>query len=100
MVIPVVVRELRTALRNINPAKRRFRNAGLLALVAGFFLLIGGLTGSKDVLKLFQWALVMAGLYFAIVSPFQTCSALFSEERRNDTLELLFLTGLSAGDIF
>jgi hypothetical protein len=89
---PVVERELRVAFRKQQPVKRRF-NLAAGAAGATVFLPLLGLT------KTLHWLLFLFGLVIVLRS-LQVTASLFSEERRNQTLELLFLTGMTAPQLF
>jgi len=97
---PVIERELRRALHANKGHKSRFRVALIGAIVVVVFLWIFALSGSAqwgwNLHQLFFWA----GLYLAIAPSMRISVGLFSEERRNQTLELLFLTGMGSGELF
>ncbi len=89
---PVVERELRVAFRKQQPVKRRSELAAGAA-VATILLLLLGLT------KALHWLLFLYGLVI-VLRALPVSASLFSEERRNQTLELLFLTGMTAPQLF
>ncbi len=62
--------------------------------IAGMFALVGG-----DANELHQLLFVCGG-GFAVWKTLALTMEAFAEERRNRTLELLFLAGLSAGEVF
>jgi hypothetical protein len=67
--------------------------------VAGF-LLIAAVSGSVGFAgTLHRWFFYW-GLYLAMAPPARISIGLFSEERRNQTLELLYLTGMTSGELF
>jgi ABC-type Na+ efflux pump permease subunit len=97
---PIIERELRAALHKRGALKSRFRMAGWGVLVVSLFMLVGmfldpGTWGGTLHFILFIWGLVV------VVQPALTISAgLFSEERRDRTLDLLYLTGMTSGELF
>jgi ABC-type transport system involved in multi-copper enzyme maturation permease subunit len=97
--LPLIERELRVALRKQRPAQRRLKVAALAAGGSVLFLLLGVLTGSRSVGRNLEQLLCLAGLYCVLRAPILTAGAL-AEERRNQTLGLLFLSGLGAGEVF
>jgi hypothetical protein len=97
---PVIERELRAAVHRPNGTRSRFRVALTGVIFVALFLLIsalGGSTGFGGTLHrwFFYW-----GLYLAIAPPARISIGLFSEERRNQTLELRYLTGMTSGELF
>src|SRR5688572_3378478 len=89
---PVVERELRVAFRKQQPVKRRLGVTTGAAGVSIFFILIGA-TKTPHLL-LFLYGLVV------VLRALPVSASLFSEERRNQTLELLFLTGMTSPQLF
>ena len=63
------------------------------------FLIVGALTGSRTVGRELHQLLCLGGLYVVVRAPLLTAGVL-AEERRNQTLGLLFLSGLSGGEVF
>ena len=63
------------------------------------FLLLAPLTGSPALGRNLDEMPFLAGLYFVVRAPRLTAGVL-AEERRNQTLGLLFLSGLGAGEVF
>lgn len=98
MTWPLIERELRTALRK--PQLRQTRTSGTLACaaLAALFLLIGG-SGATAWGKEFSRLLFWGGLLIILQVPTYTVG-IFTEERRNQTLGLLFLCGIRPGDLF
>jgi hypothetical protein len=97
---PVIERELRAALHRRNGTKSRSRVAKIGVAIVVFFLLVSTLIpwagwGQNLHRWFFYW-----GLYLAITPPIRISVGLFSEERRNRTLELLYLTGVTSGELF
>lgn len=97
---PVVERELRRALRANKGTKSRFRVALYGVMISALFLWISFVGGSAGSGGQLHHLLFFAGLYLAIAPPIRISAGLFSEERRNQTLELLFLTGMNSGELF
>ena len=100
MLSPIIERELRIALRQRGARKSRFRAAATGSGVVAFYLLMVWLGGHRSIGRnLHEW-LFYIGLYLAIGPPFSISGGLFSEERRNQTLELLYLTGMNSAELF
>ncbi len=97
--LPLIERELRVALRKQRPAQGRLKVAALAVGGSMLFLLFGALIGNRGVGQGLEQILCVAGLYFVLRAPMLTAGAL-AEERRNQTLGLLFLSGLGAGEVF
>ena len=97
--LPLIERELRVALRKKRPVRDRLIVAAACSGGALLFLCVATMTGSRtagrDLHKLF----CLAGAYMALRTPLLMAGA-FAEERRNQTLGLLFLSGMGAGEIF
>lgn len=97
---PLIERELRRALHRNRGTKSRFRVALMgVGLVVLFFCMValgGSVQWGRTLHRLFFWM----GLYLAIGPAMRISVGLFSEERRNQTLELLFLTGIGSGELF
>ncbi len=100
LVSPIIERELRVALRKHGAVKSRFKTAAGGAAVVCVFLLIGLLAGSSHIGRSLHTFLFFGGLYMAIIPPARICVGLFCEERRNQTLELLYLTGMGSVELF
>jgi ABC-type transport system involved in multi-copper enzyme maturation permease subunit len=97
--LPLIERELRVALRKQRPARSRLKVAAFAVAGSILFLLLGTLTQSNGVGQGLEGVLCLAGLSFVLRAPILTAGAL-AEERRNQTLGLLFLSGLGAGEVF
>ncbi|EEF62216.1 hypothetical protein Cflav_PD6493 [Pedosphaera parvula Ellin514] len=69
-------------------------------LLVSFFFILSLFNGPKSVGRDLHIFLFYAGLYLALIPPITISVALFSEERRNQTLELLYLSGISSGELF
>ena len=97
---PIVARELRCALRQRGAVKARFHAALVGAALTTVFLLLSLLDRRGTPGFMLHEFLFLGGLYMAVVRPCQIASGLFSEERRQQTLELLCLTGMSPVELF
>ena len=97
--LPIIERELRVALRKRRPARSRLIVAAVATGGAMIFLVLGALTGSHSLGHDLEELLCLGGLYFVFRAPGLTAGVL-AEERRNQTLGLLFLSGLGAGEVF
>ncbi len=75
------------------------RVAGICGALTLLFLLIAALTGTHGMGRILHQLLCLGGLYVVFRAPMLTAGAL-SEERGNQTLGLLFLTGLTSGEVF
>ena len=97
--LPLIERELRVALRKQRPAQARLKIAALSAGGVVLFLFLGAFTDSHSLGRNLEQLLCLAGLSFVLRTPMLTAGVL-AEERRNQTLGLLFLSGLGAGEVF
>ena len=97
--LPLIERELRVALRKRRPVRGRLKVAGLAAGGSVLFVLLAALAEDRSAGQSLETLLYIAGLNFVVQTPMLTAGAL-AEERRNQTLGLLFLSGLSAGEVF
>jgi ABC-type transport system involved in multi-copper enzyme maturation permease subunit len=95
----MIERELRVALRKQRPAQGRLKVAALAVGGSVLFLLLGALTGDRGVGRTLEQFLCLAGLWSVLRAPMLTAGVL-AEERRNQTLGLLFLSGLGPGEVF
>jgi ABC-type transport system involved in multi-copper enzyme maturation permease subunit len=73
--------------------------AGICGGLTLLFLLVAAISGSHGIGRTLHLWLCLAGLYVVFRAPMLTAGAL-SEERGNQTLGLLFLTGLTSGEVF
>ena len=97
---PVVERELRVGLLRRKARDQWVRAAWLAGGISLFFLLfmaVGSSSSSGRALFRFLFVLACVGV---ITRGFGLTADLFSEERRNGTLGLLVLTGLTPLEIF
>ncbi|HTA29035.1 MAG TPA: ABC transporter permease subunit, partial [Candidatus Cybelea sp.] len=97
--LPLIERELRVALRKQRPAQGRLKIAALAISGSILFLWFGSVTNDHGVGRSLEELLCLAGLYYVVRAPTLTAGVL-AEERRNQTLGLLFLSGLGAGEVF
>src|SRR5579862_2836278 len=97
--LPLVERELRVAFRKQRPASGRLKVAALAAGGSVLFVFVGALTGGTGVGSTLEQLLCLAGLYCVLRVPLVTAGVL-AEERQNQTLGLLFLSGLGAWEVF
>lgn len=97
--LPLIERELRVAVRKQRPAQARLKVAALATAGSVLFLFLGALTGSPRMGQNLEQLLCVAGLYCVLQAPTLTAGVL-AEERRNQTLGLLFLSGLGAVEVF
>src|SRR5437879_7400326 len=97
--LPLIERELRVAMRKQRPARSRLKVAALSAGGSVLFLLLGTFTNSRSLGRNLEQFLCLTGLYFVLRAPMLTVGVL-AEERRNQTLGLLFLSGLGACEVF
>jgi ABC-type transport system involved in multi-copper enzyme maturation permease subunit len=96
--LPLIERELRAALRKQRPERGRLKVAALAvggSLLGLYFSHIGDRSAGQGTERIFY----VAGLYFVLRAPMLTAGVL-AEERRNQTLGLLFLSGLGAWEVF
>jgi ABC-type Na+ efflux pump permease subunit len=97
---PLIERELRNATRTNKGMVSRFRVALTGAFLVVVISCIGALAGSAEWGRaLHKWCF-WGGLYLAVVPAMRISIGLFSEERRNQTLELLYLTGMKPSQLF
>jgi ABC-type transport system involved in multi-copper enzyme maturation permease subunit len=97
--LPLIERELRVALRKLRPAQTRFKVAASAAGGSVLFVLLAALTGARGIGGTLEQILCAAGLYFVIRVPVLTAGVL-ADERQNQTLGLLFLSGLGSWQVF
>jgi hypothetical protein len=100
LLLPVIERELRIALRKKQPVRSRTRVAAVcagLALLCSLNLI--AFSGGKSVGRELHNILCIAGFYAVIRTP-GIVAGVLAEERRNQTLGLLFLSGLGALEVF
>ena len=97
---PVVERELRVALHRRDVRKSRARIARYGVIGVGLFMLFGTLTGAATWGSTLHLYLSLAGLGLAVGPAFESSVGLFAEERRQQTLQLLFLSGVGWADLF
>jgi hypothetical protein len=97
---PVVGRELRVALHRRDARKARSTVARYGVIAVSLFMLFGALTGTTGWGRTLHFYLFLAGLSLAVGPALQISVGLFAEERRQQSLELLYLTGMGATELF
>ena len=97
--LPIIERELRVALRKKRPVRRRLSVAGLAVGGALLFLWFGAAWGSRQAGHQMHQLLCLAAGYLVLQTPRLT-AGIFAQERREQTLGLLFLSGLGATEVF
>ncbi len=97
---PIIERELRIALRVQKVTKSRLGVAIAGVVIVGIMLLLGSLVSGPTVGNTLHRWLFYLGLAFSIQPALSISAGMFSEERRNQTLELLYLTGMSDTELF
>jgi ABC-type transport system involved in multi-copper enzyme maturation permease subunit len=96
--LPVVERELRVAARRRGTYWGRFVAAMIGSALAAWVLLAAEDTNEKIGAVLFEGVSAVVFLYAAVAGTLVTCDCL-SEEKREGTLGLLFLTDLKGHDV-
>src|SRR6266540_803011 len=98
--LPVVEREMRVAARDRNMYRVRFLAALLTILFTGFSLWFVTLMNGRPLppRELFVVLCWMEFLFLALAGFWLTCDSI-SEEKRDTTLGLLFLTDLRGYDV-
>lgn len=96
---PLIERELRMALRREHPWRRRLTFGGLAVGICALLMLLAGLFGSQSTGRGVKNVLLMFGLYTCVSLPGQI-AGMIAAERRQQTLDLLFLTGLGPVEVF
>lgn len=97
---PIIERELRVARRKKRALRTRWWMACVTGLATLFFLLINWLGNSRQGGRELFELLILLGVVVAVVQTPQMTADLFSQERRNNTLGLIFLTGMTAFEVF
>src|SRR5687768_4139204 len=98
--LPVVEREMRVAARERNTYRVRFLAAFLTVLFSGFSLwFVTLLNGSPIKPRELYVALTWIEFVFVTIAGFSLTADAISEEKRESTLGLLFLTDLKSYDI-
>ena len=90
---------MRVAMHAPGALKPRFWAAGAATLAAAVFLLISTAYGAGVWRAFHKWLFVVS-LYLAVIRPAQHAAGLFAEERRNQTLGLIYLTGIGSLELF
>ena len=97
--LPLIERELRVATRKQRPARTRLLVAAVAVAASLGFILLGTIANARDMGRFLEQFLCLAGVYAVISAPSEVAGVL-AEERRNQTLGLLFISGLSAWEVF
>lgn len=97
---PVIERELRVALHRRNARKARSNVARIGVIGVAIFMLLGALMGSAEWGRSLHFLLFVSALALAVGPALRICVGLFAEERRQQTLELLYLTGMGSAELF
>jgi hypothetical protein len=97
--LPIIERELRVALRKKRPVRRRLQVATLAVGGTLLFLLLATLGGDRQAGRRLHQLLCLAAAYLVLQTPRLT-AGIFAQERREQTLGLLFLSGLGATEVF
>ena len=97
---PIIERELRVALRRKHVLRNRFIFAcAAVWLTASLVFMSGFRNPQKTGQEVFEF-LFRIGCLVAVFETVRVTADMFSSERRNNTLGLLFLSGLSAAEVF
>jgi ABC-type transport system involved in multi-copper enzyme maturation permease subunit len=98
-VFPLLERDLSVALRKQRPVSRRLKVAA--GGVAGTLLLLFfvNVLGDNEASQELHMILFLVGVIFALQAP-RLVAEVIARERQEQTLGLLFLSGLGAGEIF
>jgi len=97
---PVIERELRIAMRKREMVKSRFRIAKLGVAAVSIFLIFNWAFNMGSSGGLLHTILAYGCLGIAVPAALQISVGLFCEERRNQTLELLYLAGMTSRELF
>jgi ABC-type transport system involved in multi-copper enzyme maturation permease subunit len=96
--LPLVTRELRAASRRKSTYRTR-RWIALIAFVLGLFFIGMGLLGNRNAGQVLFSLLTTFAVFFALLAGIFLTPDCISEEKREGTLGLLFLTDLKGYDI-
>jgi hypothetical protein len=98
---PLIERDLRVALRRKKPVRLRLRAALAAAgFTCGFLLVSTQLGSAPKFSPMLHGILFGTGLYVCVVQAVRLTADVFAEERRNQTLGLLYLAGLGSLEVF
>src|ERR1035438_9150040 len=97
--LPIIERELRVSLRKKRPVRRRLQVAALAVGGTLLFLLLSAVAGQRGAGHTLHQLLCLVAGYLVLRTPRLT-AGIFAEERREQTLGLLFLSGLGATEVF
>jgi len=93
-ILPIIERELRVALRKKRPVRRRLQVAALAVGGTLLFLWMAAVWGNQQAGHNLHQLLCLAAGYLVVQTPRLT-AGIFAQERREQTLGLLFLAWLS-----
>ena len=102
VVFPIVDRELRVAARKRSVYRDRLSFAGIGIILSALFVFVGTAAGAAESARMSQSLFTfLANLIFVycVFAGIWATSDCLAEERRNETLGLLFLTNLRAIDV-
>lgn len=99
MTWPLIERELRAALRKHELPKMRAWGTMICAAFTALYLLVNFASSTRDWGKSLSSLLFWGGLILILQVPKYTVG-IFADERRNQTLGLLFLCGIGPGELF
>lgn len=94
MVSPIFERELGRTLRQPNALRTRFLTAVIAVAVSSLFIFFGG--GGAFLCSMLGWC----GCFLIVLEAGRMTRYLFTEDRQNGMLGLIFLTGISPTEMF
>ncbi|MHC1763132.1 MAG: ABC transporter permease [Verrucomicrobiia bacterium] len=97
--LPIVARELRVAARRPSTFRTRTWFVVLTSLIAALLLLVGSLGGGGQVGSELFPVLTALGMLYCLMAGVRYAADSLSEEKREGTLGLLFLTDLRGYDV-
>lgn len=99
MFLPIVERELRVAARRRTTYRYRMAFAVLASVVAAMLIVLGNVTSSREIGVRSFHTLATLGFFYCLLSGVRHAADALSEEKREGTLGLLFLTDLRGFDV-
>ena len=96
----MVERELRVALHRQGATALRLKLARYGVIGVSLFMLFGAFVGANNWGRTLHFFLFLAGLALAVGPALQISVGLFAQEREQQTLDLLYLTGMGAIELF
>jgi len=97
--LPIVERELRVASRQRGTYWVRLAAGGVALIIGGWIMLLPGFTSPSDLGMALFVSLAIFTYVYCVLAGLRTTSDALSEEKREGTLGLLFLTDLKGYDI-